>query len=137
MSRLVAAVAAASLVTSMSCAAAVKHPALAAGVFGGVVGFGGCYLQGTDADKCAGIGGAVGVGLGAIAALVLLLSPPDEHGGVLGGGGAGSGSDDVPRFGSMRHLPDAGVDAAAPVAPPIAVPPPVVVDAGVAADATP
>lgn len=129
MSRLVAAVAAASLVTSMSCAAAVKHPALAAGVFGGVVGFGGCYLQGTDADKCAGIGGAVGVGLGAIAALVLLLSPPDEHGGVLGGGAtAGSGSDDVPRFGSMRHLPDAGVDAA---------PPPSVVDAGVAVDATP
>lgn len=133
MTRLAAIVAIASVagVSVGSCAPAVRHPAITAGIFGGVVGFGGCYLQGTDADKCAGIGAVAGVGLGAIAALVLLLSPPDPHGGVLGGGGVeGTGSDEpVPVFGHKRYYPDAGVPV---VAPPVVVP-----DAGVASDATP
>jgi outer membrane biosynthesis protein TonB len=66
-----------SLLAGSGCAFAVKHPAIATGIVGGVIGLGTCEL-GTNFDAgsqatCAIVGGGAGIGLGAIVALAILL----------------------------------------------------------------
>ena len=58
------------LIALGSCEFAQKHPAVTAGIAGGVVGFMGCETDGVDTKYCAEAGGIAGAGLFAIAAVV-------------------------------------------------------------------
>jgi hypothetical protein len=62
------------LVTLGSCEFAVKHPAITAGITGGVIAEGTCEIgTGGEHLACAGISGGVAVGLAGIVALAILL----------------------------------------------------------------
>ncbi len=69
---------AALLVTTPSCAFAVKHPAIAAGAVAGTVALGTCELAASDHGRCFLTSGAVGVGLAVIASVALWLGSEDE-----------------------------------------------------------
>jgi hypothetical protein len=119
-----AALAVATALASTTCGSAVRHPAITAGIVGGVIGFGACEMEGSPTGTCGLIGGGAGVFLGGIAALVLLMFPPGEHQ-ILSGE-----PEPMQVYGSRAHRLDAGVDAMAvpvPIAP--------MADAGVALDA--
>jgi hypothetical protein len=86
---------------ALSCAQAVKHPAITAAVLGGVVGFGTCEIEEGNHATCAAIGGGAALFLGGIAALVMLIAPAEEpvtEGEVI----------DEPPMRTFHH-PDAGV----------------------------
>lgn len=68
---LVAALAAAASTTG--CGAAVRHPAITAGVVGGTLGFATCKLASDDYPACLGVAGGVGAFLGLITAAALWL----------------------------------------------------------------
>jgi hypothetical protein len=114
MMRSVALVATVALAASPSCEFAQKHPAVAAGIAGGTVGFVGCVTDSVDMSTCAIVGGSAALFLGGIAALATLLFetndtqpvPEDEE-------------EEMTRSGAIKvHTHTA--------------PPPVVIDAGVA-----
>lgn len=67
-------VAAALLVLPASgCSFAVKHPAVTAGIAGGLLGFGTCKLASDDYPSCLGVAGGAGAFLGLAAAAALWL----------------------------------------------------------------
>jgi hypothetical protein len=91
---------------ALSCASAVKHPAITAGVLGGVVGFGTCEIEEAGHGTCAAIGGGAALFLGGIAAIVMLIAPSEEP--ITEG--------EVVEEPPMRtfHHPDAGVQDSSP-----------------------
>lgn len=129
------------LLALAGCTFSQTHPAVTAGIAGGVVGFGGCYVDGVKTSTCGIVGGAAALFLGGIAAIVTLIAdtnapeppPSDEE---LGPNGTIRVHTQTPL---PPLAPDAGVadaaasDAAAADAAPIAVPP--APDAAPAADA--
>jgi len=107
-------------VASLSCASAVRHPAITAGLVGAVVGFGTCEVEEGSHPTCAAIGGGAGLFLGGIAALVLWLSPPDDEpvteGEVVDGPPLRTFTHDAGVLPDARAI-DAGVDASIDAAP--------------------
>ncbi len=66
------------LALSLSCNFAVKHPAVTAGIVAGSTALVTCELASEDHKNCFIAGGAVGIGLGLIAAFALWLGTEDE-----------------------------------------------------------
>lgn len=66
------------LLSQLSCKFAVQHPAATAGIAAGATAFVTCELAAEDHKNCAIAGGAVGVGLAAVAWLALWLGSEDE-----------------------------------------------------------
>ncbi len=58
---------------SAGCAYAVRHPAVTAGVVGGVLGFGTCKLASDDLGACAAVGGGAAAFLGLFTAAAIWL----------------------------------------------------------------
>ncbi|HUJ57382.1 MAG TPA: hypothetical protein VLX92_02785 [Kofleriaceae bacterium] len=100
------------------CPASQRHPAITAGVVGGVVGFTGCEFDGVPHGTCAIIGASTAAFLGGITALITYFLDTGDHSLVVPPGEEGQ-----PPPGTVRARPR-------DVAPPLALP-----DAGVPADA--
>jgi hypothetical protein len=66
-------VALAAAAPSGSCAYAVRHPAITAGVVGGALGMGSCKLASDNLGACAAVGGATAAFLGLVAAAAIWL----------------------------------------------------------------
>ena len=107
-------------VASLSCASAVRHPAITAGTVGFTVGFVACEAEEAGLGKCAAVGGGAALFLGGIAALVLWLSPPDDEpvteGEVVDGPPLRTFTHDAGVLPDARAI-DAGVDASIDAAP--------------------
>jgi hypothetical protein len=102
-----------------SCEFAQKHPAVTAGITGASVGFLGCEVDSVDVKVCAIVGGSAGAFLGGIAALATLLFETNDT-----EPAQVEGEQEMTQGGAIRvHTHTA--------------PPPVEIDAGVAADAGP
>ena len=100
--------AAIALVASMSCAGALKHPAVTAAGVGFTLGFTTCEVDAEEIGKCSLVGAGTGLFLGGIAALVTYLTDAPEpvtEGEVI---------DDTTPVRSFQHHRDAGIDAPAP-----------------------
>jgi hypothetical protein len=69
----VAAALLAALSSTPGCAFAVEHPAVAAGIVGGTLGFGTCKLASDNYGACAVVGGGAGAFLGLVAAAAIWL----------------------------------------------------------------
>jgi len=67
------------LLALAGCASAVKHPALAAGIAGGVVGFSACEIDNVDTKTCAIVAGSTALFLGGIAWLVTTIFDTEDH----------------------------------------------------------
>src|SRR4051812_44190857 len=65
--------AALAVLAASGCGFAVKHPAVTAGITGGLLGFGTCKLASDDYPPCLGVAGAAGAFLGLAAAAALWL----------------------------------------------------------------
>lgn len=61
------------------CATAVKHPAVAAGITGGLVGFSACEIDNVDTKTCAIVAGSTALFLGGIAWLVTTIFDTEDH----------------------------------------------------------
>jgi len=70
---LAAAALSAAAATSAGCGAAVRHPAIAAGVVTGTFGFGTCKLESANTTACLGVAGGAGALLGLVTATALWL----------------------------------------------------------------
>jgi hypothetical protein len=128
----------AGVLLTVTCAPAVRHPAITAAVAGGVIGFGACEVESISVGTCGLIGGGAAVFLGGIAALVLWLSPPSDHQILQGGSLDGEPIEGpAPTFGRKRYQPaaDAGVAASIDALPAPSIAPAIPADAGVALDA--
>jgi hypothetical protein len=70
----------AALVIALSgCGFVQKHPAVAAGIFGGSIGFTACAIDSAKIPTCAIIGGSAAVFLGGIMTLVTLFADTQDH----------------------------------------------------------
>ena len=105
------------LFTLCGCTFATEHPAVTAGIAGGTIGFGGCYVDGVKSSTCGIVGGSTALFLGGIAALVTLLAdtsahdlPPDDELQPDGDAAVRVRTHTAP----PPLLPDAGVDASPP-----------------------
>jgi len=109
------------LLALAGCASAVKHPAIAAGIAGGVVGFSACEIDNVDTKTCGLVAGSTALFLGGIAWLVTtifdtedheLVGPDDEAEAAIRNGALKVDTQNEPPPG----LPDAGIslDAGAP-----------------------
>jgi hypothetical protein len=126
------------LVTLCGCTYSSQHPAVAAGIAAGTIGFGACEIDSVKTSTCGIIGGSTGLVLGGIAALVTLIADTGAHD--LPADDElppGTGADIRVRTHTAPPpvLPDAGVDGTAPspadAGPPPDAPPAPPADAGV------
>jgi len=121
---LVSAALVAALASTPGCAFAVEHPAVAAGVVGGTLGFGTCKLASDSYGACAVVGGGAGAFLGLVAAAALWLGG-DGHSVAVEEQAQPLPEDSRPRK-PRRRSPDrpGAASPAAPAAPPPASPAP-------------
>jgi hypothetical protein len=98
-----------------SCEFSQRHPAVAAGITGGVVGFMGCEVDSVDVKTCAIVGGSAAAFLGGIAALATLLFETNDP-------------EPVPVEGDQEMTEGGAIKVHTRTAPP-----PVLIDAGVVA----
>jgi hypothetical protein len=68
-----------SLLVLADCEFAQKHPAVTVGVTTGVLGWGGCEMAVAKIGTCTVVGGAAGLFLGGITALVYAIADPNAH----------------------------------------------------------
>jgi hypothetical protein len=122
------AVALVACVALCGCAFAQKHPAVTIGAVAGTLTFGLCSLNVDDTGKCAIVGAAAGVGLGGITGLVMLFANTNAE-------ETDPDLDETdPRYQSVTPPPP-GLPPELMVDAGVAMP--VVVDAGIPADAAP
>lgn len=98
------------LISTSSCAFAVKHPAITAGIVGGTVALGSCEIASADQKACLIVTGGAGLFLGLTVAAAMWLGTEDAD-------------PEPPK--PLEPLP------LEPVVTPDAAPPPPAVDAGV------
>lgn len=68
-----------SLLMLADCEFAQKHPAVTIGLTTGVLGWGGCEMAVEKIGTCTAIGGAAGLALGGLTALVYAVADPNAH----------------------------------------------------------
>jgi hypothetical protein len=104
---------AAALSAAPACGPAVRHPAIAAGVLAGAMGFATCKLASDNYAACGLVGGGAGAFLGLVTAVALWL----------GGDGNSTGLDDPPQPLSDDNAPPLKLAPVPVDAPPTSAPP--------------
>jgi len=66
-------------VLAIALAGCAKHPTITAGVSGGAIGFGACYLEVEKAGTCGVLGGSAALFLGGLVAVVTYFTDTSAH----------------------------------------------------------